>query len=176
MAFTFAAPRTLRATPRPAPLLTLPFFFIGLAGLPGAVTFRATPRLPPPLALPKSASGLPGTAHPAGNLAPAPAAHVDFFFIGLAGLPEPRTLRATSRPALPLALPKSASGLPGISHPARNPAPSRAANAAFFFIGLAGLPAPRTLRATPHLAAPPALPKSAGGRVYLSLPSLTFPL
>ena len=90
-----AAPLTLRATSHPAALLTLP----------------------------KLASGLSGAAQPAGHPASRPAIGVAFLFIGLAGLPEPRTL-------------------------AGNPAPRPAMSAAFFFIGPATPLAPLTFRAT----------------------------
>ena len=81
----------------------------------------------------------------------------------------PRTSREVSRPALPRCprcgeprtLPRRArcqnwpSGPAGGGHSAGVPAPSRAANAAK--IGLAGFPAPLSLRDTPHPAPPPAL-------------------
>ena len=137
-----AALRTLRETPRPAPPPTLPklasgptggghsggnpaltpaahvaFLFIGLAGLPAAVSPRATPCPAPPLTLPKSASGFSGTPHPAGNphtpprrarcfflyrpSGPTGAAHVAFLFIGLAGLPAAVSPRSPPHPAPP---------------------------------------------------------------------------
>ena len=144
--FTFTAPRTLRATTRLAPLPTLP----------------------------KSASGLSGAPHAAGYLPPHRAANAAFLFIGpggpagggyFAGNPAPfraaaqalaplPALRATPRPAPPLMLPKSASGPTGGGHSAGNPAPRRATHVVFFFIGLAGFPAPRTPPEPPHPAPP----------------------
>src|SRR5699024_8817481 len=84
-----------------------------------------------------------GGGYFAGNPAPYPAAQA------LAPLPA---LRATPRPALPRTLPKSASGPAGGGYSAGNPAPRRAAHAAK--IGLAGFPAPPSLRDTPHPAPP----------------------
>ena len=63
---------------------------------------RETPHLAPPPTLPKLAIGLSGAPHAAGHPAPSPAAHVEFFFIGLAGLPAPLTRRETSHPPAPL--------------------------------------------------------------------------
>ena len=132
---TFTAPRTLRATPRP----TLP------------------------RTLPKSASGRSGTAHPAGNLAPALAANAANSLYWLADLPAAVSPRETPRPAVPRTLPKSASGLYGGGYSAGHPAPHRAANAANSLYWLADLPAAVTLRATPHPPPPRTLPKSACG-------------
>ena len=85
------------------------------AGVPAprraTLTLRATSHPAAPLTLPKLASGPAGTSCPAGIPAPSPAAHVAK--IGLAGFPAALT-------------------------PQESPRPRRAANAAFFFIGLAG--------------------------------------
>ena len=116
-------------------------------------TLRATPHPAPPAALPKLASGLSGGGYSAGNPAPTPAAHVDFFFIGLAGLPAAVSSRETPHPATPHTLPKLASGRSGTPHPVGNPAPCYAPHAAK--IGLAGVPAPRPPRVTPHPATSP---------------------
>ena len=130
------------------------FFLYRPVGLTGAGALRVTPHPPPPLTLPKLAGGLSGAPHAAGTPAPCPAAHVEFFFIGLAGLPVSLTPRETPHPAAPPTLPKLAIGLSGAPHAAGHPAPSPAAHVEFFFIGLAGLPAPLTPREIPHLPAP----------------------
>ena len=101
-------------------------------------TFRATSHFAMPTTLPKSPSGPDGTSCSAGSPAPSPAAHVAFFFIGLAGLTALPTFRVTPRLAHPLTLPKLASGPAVTSCPAGIPAPSPVANVAFFFIGLPG--------------------------------------
>ena len=98
-----------------------------------------------------------------GHPAPSLAAHVEFFFIGLAGLPVSLTPRETPHPPPPLALPKLASGLSGAPHAAGTPAPSPAAHAAFSLYWPVGLTGGGALRVTPHPAALPTLPKLASG-------------
>ena len=97
-----------------------------------------------------------GTPHIAGNPAPCPAAHAAK--IGLAGFPAPLTrpdTPAPSRTANAAFFFIGPSGPSGGGHFEVNPAPCPAAHAAK--IGLAGFPAALTLRGTPHPAVPPAL-------------------
>ena len=68
MTFTFAALRTLRETPRPAMPHTLPKSASGLSGTAQPAGHPAHP--PPPRTLPKLASGLSGGGCSAGHPAP----------------------------------------------------------------------------------------------------------
>ena len=111
-------------------------------------TLRRSPVLPRRLFWEVVRRDLPGGGHFAGVPAPPPRR-----------LPcgQPRTpLRRSHCQNRP-------DGLAGTSCSAGIPAPSPAANAAFFFIGLAGLTPLPTFRATSHFAMPTTLPKSASG-------------
>ena len=81
IAFTFAAPRTMRATPHPSPAAHAAK--IGLTGVPASLTRPDTPHPPAPQTL-------------------------LFSLLALAGFPALPTLRATPHPAPPPTLPKLA--------------------------------------------------------------------
>ena len=110
----------LYARPR-RPTLDGPAPDLHLHGLYAGERKTSHPAAPP--TLPKLASGLSGVPHAAGHPKPSPAAHVEFFFIGLAGRPVSLTPRETSHPAALPTLPKLASGLSGAPHAAWHPNP-----------------------------------------------------
>ena len=181
------------------------FLFIGLAGLPEPRTLRATPRLAHPPTLPKSASGLSGAPHAAGYLAPHRAANAAFFLywpsgptgtaqpsgnpapfpaahaakIGLAGLTAPLAPREPPHPPPPPTLLFSLlalADLPERRTLAGNLAPRPAAHVKFFFIGPAGLPAPPTFRATPHLPNTKPPPMAWGAVCVFLFSGVSFPV
>ena len=84
---------------------------------------------------------LQGATRPAGNLAPSRAAHVEFFFIGLSGLPAPVLY---GKPRTPPRRPRCQNWLAGFPVPRTQrepPHPAPLLTLHFLFIGLSGLPA-----------------------------------